>query len=70
MGRAEKAADEATKADRAQARENRKAAKLELEERWKVMKADHDQVVARWETQRAMLTASGARKKDLPKSRS
>jgi hypothetical protein len=67
MGRAEKAADEAAKADRAQARENRKAAKLELEERWKAMKADHDQVVARWETQRAMLTASGARKKDLPK---
>ncbi|KAJ7874177.1 hypothetical protein B0H14DRAFT_3555565 [Mycena olivaceomarginata] len=64
---AEKAADEAAKADRAQARENRKAAKLELEERWKVMKADHDQAVARWETQCAMLTASGVRKKDLPK---
>jgi hypothetical protein len=64
---AERAADEATKANRAQARENRKAAKLELEERWKVMKADHDQAVAQWETQCAMLTASGAHKKDLPK---
>jgi phosphoenolpyruvate carboxylase len=64
---AEKAADEVAKADRAKAREDRKSAKAELEERWKQMKADHLHAVARWETQCATLTADGARKKDLPK---
>jgi hypothetical protein len=65
--KAEKAADEVAKADRALAREGRKAAKAELEERWKKMKADHLEAVAQWETQCAVLTAGGARKKDLPK---
>jgi hypothetical protein len=64
---AEKAADEAAKADQVKAREDRKSAKAELEERWKQMKADHLHAVARWETQCATLTAGGARKKDLPK---
>ncbi|KAJ7198347.1 hypothetical protein GGX14DRAFT_374328 [Mycena pura] len=64
---AEKAADEAAKADRAKAREDMRSAKAELEERWKQMKADHLQAVARWETQCTTLTAGGARKKDLPK---
>lgn len=40
---------------------------MELEERWKVIKVDHDKAVARWEAQCVVLTASGARKKDLPK---
>ncbi|KAJ7719003.1 hypothetical protein B0H16DRAFT_1337013 [Mycena metata] len=65
--KAEKAAEESAKADRAQAREDRKAAKAELEERWKRIKADHDKAVARWETECAMLAADGVRKKDLPK---
>ncbi|KAJ7768338.1 hypothetical protein B0H16DRAFT_1308304 [Mycena metata] len=67
--KAEKAAEEVTKAGRAQAREDRKAAKAELEERWKKIKADHAQAVAQWEAQCATLTArpGGARRKDLPK---
>ncbi|KAJ7671942.1 hypothetical protein B0H17DRAFT_1141356 [Mycena rosella] len=65
--KAEKAAEEVAKADRAQAREDRKAAKAELEERWKKMKADHLEAIAQGETQCAALTAGGARKKDLLK---
>ncbi|KAJ7272279.1 hypothetical protein C8J57DRAFT_1064506 [Mycena rebaudengoi] len=66
--KAEKAAEEVAKADRAQAREDRKAAKAELEERWKKIKADHLQAVVQWETRCATLIAGGGvRKKDLPK---
>ncbi|KAJ7258842.1 hypothetical protein C8J57DRAFT_1011286, partial [Mycena rebaudengoi] len=55
--KAEKAAEEVVKADRVQAREDRKAAKAELEERWKKIKAGHLQAVVQWETRCATLIA-------------